>query len=82
VTSDRDPASADAATGEGGTDDGRARSLLLVSRAIVKLYEEQFGRGPKSAHSSPMAGTKAVSTPDLRRHSPSIPACQDSVQVL
>src|SRR4051794_36830322 len=37
--------------GDGTAYDDRGRALSLVSRALVRLYKEQFGRGPETAHS-------------------------------
>jgi|tagenome__1003787_1003787.scaffolds.fasta_scaffold19458081_1 uncharacterized protein YbcI len=39
------------AAGDGAPIDARGRVLALVSRALVRLYKEQFGRGPETAHS-------------------------------
>jgi uncharacterized protein YbcI len=40
------------AAGDGSAANGeRGRALALVSRALVRLYKEQFGRGPETAHS-------------------------------
>ena len=43
------PTDAAASDGPAGNDKGRA--LSLVSRALVRLYKEQFGRGPETAQS-------------------------------
>jgi len=40
-----------AASGDGAVSGDRGRALALVSRALVRLYKEQFGRGPETAHS-------------------------------
>ena len=37
--------------GDGAAGGDRGRALALVSRALVRLYKEQFGRGPETAHS-------------------------------
>ncbi len=37
--------------GDGAAGGDRGRALALVSRALGRLYKEQFGRGPETAHS-------------------------------
>jgi uncharacterized protein YbcI len=41
----------DASAEDGAAGGAKGRSLALVSRALVRLYKEQFGRGPETAHS-------------------------------
>jgi uncharacterized protein YbcI len=46
------PGTVDDAGSDGGGDKGASHSMLAeVSRAMVKLYKEQFGRGPVRARS-------------------------------
>jgi uncharacterized protein YbcI len=43
----------------GAAADTQAGQLTLITRAIVAIYKEQFGRGPRHAHSH-FAGPNAV----------------------
>jgi uncharacterized protein YbcI len=37
--------------GDGSAGDDRGRELALLTKAMVRLYKEQFGRGPESSRS-------------------------------
>jgi uncharacterized protein YbcI len=36
---------------DGAWEDGRATQLSQITRAMVAIYKDQFGRGPRNAHS-------------------------------
>jgi hypothetical protein len=41
---------ADGTAPDGSSNGNRAAAVARVSRSLTRLYKEQFGRGPESAH--------------------------------